>query len=272
MCCPELQRVLKPIYDLTRKGRPFHQGKEQQDSFIEIKCRLTKPPVLHMPNKAGRFHLYSDTNKFATRSALYQIQGGKPKLIVHASKRLPNAAKNYSIMDLELCELAINIASFVLLLKRVDFDAIVDHLALTHIIKSKVELATTRIKRLLELISSYSFNLYYMKGKDMILSDFLSQQRDDDSNPSEIIPISFNVYNILEENGNSGMHEKNEGKFLIQTCSQAKMSGTTLPEVHRVRKKLDPNMRPEKQHALPKKRSNRKATYRSGQSRIEKKT
>ena len=35
--------------------------------------------------------------------------------------------------------------------------------------------------------------------------------------------------------------------------SQAKMSGTTLPEVHRVRKKLDPNMRPEKQHALPKK-------------------
>ena len=31
------------------------------------------------------------------------------------------------------------------------------------------------------------------------------------------------------------------------------MSGTTFPEVHRVRKKLDPNMRPEKQHALPKK-------------------
>ena len=31
------------------------------------------------------------------------------------------------------------------------------------------------------------------------------------------------------------------------------MSGTTLPEVHRVRKKLDPNVRSEKQHALPKK-------------------
>ena len=35
--------------------------------------------------------------------------------------------------------------------------------------------------------------------------------------------------------------------------SQAKTSGTTLPEVHGVRKKLDPNVRPEKQHALPKK-------------------
>ena len=59
----------------------------------------------------------------------------------------------------------INIASFLHLLKRVDFDVIVDHLALTHIIKSKAEMATTRIKRLLELISSYSFNLYDMKGK-----------------------------------------------------------------------------------------------------------
>ena len=127
-----------------------------------------------MPNKTGIFHLYSDTSKFVTGSTLYQIQDGKPKLIASVSNRLPEAAKNYSITELELCGLAINIASFAHLLKRVDFDAIVDHLALTHIIKSKVEPATTRIKRLLELISSYSFNLYYMKGKDMILSDFLS--------------------------------------------------------------------------------------------------
>ena len=70
------------------------------------------------------------------------------------------------------------------LLKRVDFDAIVDHLFLTHIIKSKAEPTATRIKRLLELISSYSFNLYYIKGKDMALSNFLSRHKNDDSNPN----------------------------------------------------------------------------------------
>ena len=125
-------------------------------------------PVLCMPNKTGRFHLYSDTRKFATSSALYQIQNGKSKLTAYVSKRLPEAAKSCSITELELCGLAINIASFSHLLKRVDFDAIVDHLALTHIIKSKMELATTRIRRLLELLNSYSFNLYDMKGKDVI--------------------------------------------------------------------------------------------------------
>ena len=97
MFCPELQKLLKPIYDLTRKGKSFYWGKEQQDSFEEIKHRLIKPSVLHMPNKTGRFHLYSDTSKFATGSALYQIQSGKPKLIVYVSKRLPEAAKSYSI-------------------------------------------------------------------------------------------------------------------------------------------------------------------------------
>ena len=56
MFCPELQKLLKPIYDLTRKGRPFNWGKEQQDSFEEIKHRLMKLPVLHMPNKTGRFY------------------------------------------------------------------------------------------------------------------------------------------------------------------------------------------------------------------------
>ena len=30
MFCPELQKLLKPICDLTRKGRPFIWGKEQQ--------------------------------------------------------------------------------------------------------------------------------------------------------------------------------------------------------------------------------------------------
>ena len=39
-----------------------------------------------------------------------------------------------------------------------------------------------------------------MKGKDMILSDFLSRQTHDDSNPHEVIPISFNMYNTLYGN------------------------------------------------------------------------
>ena len=163
--CPELQKLLKPIYELTKKGRPFVWGGKQQKAFDKIESRLLKPPVLSMPDKRGRFLLYSDTSKYTTGSALYQVQNGKPKLIAYASKQMPESARNYSITELEMCGLAINIASFAHLLKRVDFDAIVDHLVIMHIMKSKMEPATNRIKRLLEVLSSYSFNLYYIMGK-----------------------------------------------------------------------------------------------------------
>ena len=63
-----------------------HMGGEQQIAFKEIKCRLIRLVVLHLPKSTGRFHLSSDTSKFVTGSALYQIQNGKPKLIAYASK------------------------------------------------------------------------------------------------------------------------------------------------------------------------------------------
>ena len=187
--CPELQKPLKPIYDLTRKGGQFIWGEEQQKAFDEIKYRLQR----HLLDRHGWFQLYSDTSKFATGSVLYQIQNGQPRLIAYASKRMPEAAKNYSITELEMCRLVMNIATFSHLLKKVDFDAVVDHLAITHIMRHKAEPATTRIKRLIELLGPYSFNLYYIKGRDMVLSDFLSRQKMDNSNPHEIIPISFHI-------------------------------------------------------------------------------
>ena len=140
-------------------------GREQQVAFEDIKSRLQNPPVLHLQDRKGRFQLYSDTSKFATGSVLHQVQNGQPNHIAYVSKRMPEAAKNYSITELEMQGLAINIVSFVHLLKKGDFDAVVDHLAITQIRKSKVAPVKPRINRLLELLSSYSFNLYYIKRR-----------------------------------------------------------------------------------------------------------
>ena len=64
----------------------------------------------------------------------------------------------------------------------------------------------------------------------MVLSYFLSRQKNDDSNPHETIPISFNTYKILNNN------YYNMEKYCIQMRSQARSSGIELPEVHGVRK------------------------------------
>ena len=167
---------------------------------------------------------------------------------------MPEAAKNYSITELEMCGLAMNITTFSHLLKKVDFNAVVDHLAITHIMRSKAEPVTTRIKRLLELLSPYSFNLYYIKGKDMLLSDFLSRQKMDDSNPHKLIPISFMLRSQVDNHFYQIDNEINQTKndrYLVQTRSQVKSSGIKLPEIHGTKKGLDPHVQPGKQRPFP---------------------
>ena len=147
-----------------------------------------------------------------------------------------------------------NIATFSHLLKKVDFDVVVHHLAITHIMRSKAEPSTTRIKRLLELLSPYSFNLYYIKGKDMVLSDFLSRQKSDDSNPHDLIPISFMLRNQIDDHFyqiHSRYNQPKTNRYFIQTRSQTKSSSIKIPEIHDANKGLDPHVQPGKQRPLP---------------------
>ena len=219
--CPDLQKLLKPIVELTRKDRSFMWEEAQEKAFNEVKLRLKNPPVLHLPRAEGRFILYSDTSIEGTGSSLWKIQEGKPKLIGYASKTLPEACSRYSVTD-----------------------AAVDHAAVAQIMKAKTEPATTRIMRLLDRLSAYSFNLYCVKGRDMILADYLSRHRHKDLDPSELIPIGFcclRTYRGLIDD------RKGEEIFSVKTRAGAKAIGESVGEVHGADKPLDPNYKPEHQ-------------------------
>ena len=128
------------------------------------------------------------------------MQEGKARLIGYISKTLPEARSRYSVTELEMTGLLVNMNLWKNLLKHIEFDAVVDHVAVAQIMKAKTEPATTRIMRLLDRLSVYSFNLYHIKGRDMILADYFSRNRSKDIDPSELIPISFccmDVYRSL---------------------------------------------------------------------------
>ena len=130
------------------------------------------------------------------------------------------------------------------LLKHREFDAAVDHVAVAQIMKAKTEPATTRIMRLLDRLSAYSFNLYYVKARDMILSDYLSRQRQKDLDPSELIPISFCCLKVYR----SFIDDRiGEDIFCIKTRSSVKASGEQVGEVHGANKPLDPKYKPKHQ-------------------------
>ena len=63
----------------------------------------------------------------------------------------------------------------------------------------------------------------------MILSDFLSRQLGDKSDPHQIIPISFNMKEVLRENCQNDV----KSIFMVQTRSQLKTKGVKAPAIQK---------------------------------------
>ena len=139
--------------------------------------------------------------------------------------------------------MAVNIHLWRHLLHRVEFDCAVDHRAIPYIMKAKTHPATTMIMRLLEILSGYALNLYFVKGKDMKICDFLSRIDVDKGDPGEVIPISFNSFAILSVVRKVTLSTAN--KLMITIRSSTKVAGATLLPVHGVQKQLDPALKPE---------------------------
>ena len=92
--CLELQKLLKPIYDLARKSRQFIWDEEQQNAFDVIERSLQKHQYYIYQIIKDSFIYIQILLNFSQEDTLYQIKNGKPKLIVYLSKRLLEAAQN----------------------------------------------------------------------------------------------------------------------------------------------------------------------------------
>ena len=189
---PKLQQTLIPIYNLTRKNTPFRWSSDCQKAFDTIKEQLASPPILTMPRLQGMYRLMSDTSRQAAGAALYQQQGTKYYLVGYNSKKLPKAALNYSVTELELTGMCINIYSFRQPLTNIYFQVFVDHSAITHIFNSTKMPPTRRIQRLIEHLLPFNFTVHFLNGNKMHIADILSRLAGKDLEPPDkIIPISF---------------------------------------------------------------------------------
>jgi hypothetical protein len=73
-------------------------SKEYEESFQELKRRLTTALVLTLPSGTEGFVVYSD----ASRKGLGCILMQHGKIIIYASRQLKTYEENYSVHDLEL--------------------------------------------------------------------------------------------------------------------------------------------------------------------------
>jgi len=69
---------------LTRKEVRFNWSKECEESFQELKKRLTSAPVLVLPSRTEGFMVYSDASRRGLGCVLMQ----HGKVIAYASRQL----------------------------------------------------------------------------------------------------------------------------------------------------------------------------------------
>ena len=90
--------ISSPLTKLTQKKEKFQWSLDCEKSFQELKDRLTKAPVLTLPEGTNGFVVYCDASRVGLGCVL--MQNGK--VIAYASRQLKVHEKNYPTHDLEL--------------------------------------------------------------------------------------------------------------------------------------------------------------------------
>ncbi|CAL8163282.1 unnamed protein product [Prunus armeniaca] len=101
--------IATPFTCLTRKGVKLKWSDESEESFNELKTRLTTASVLTLPDDSGNFVIYSD----ASRQGLGCVLMQHGRVIAYASRQLKKHELNYPTHDLELAS--------------VDYDCTIEH-------------------------------------------------------------------------------------------------------------------------------------------------
>ena len=102
--------------------------------------------------------------------------------------------RNYGAAELELTGLYINIHGFIHILKNRYFKILVDHKAIEYMKKAKHAPTTKRLTviDLLLKLQDFQFDLKYMQGTQMYISDALTQLYTEENHKiTDIIPLNF---------------------------------------------------------------------------------
>ena len=91
-------QIACPMTRLTRKGVSFDWNDKCEESFQELKKRLTTTPVLITPVSGEKYTVFCDASRVSLGCVLMQ-KGG---VVAYASRQLKKHEENYPTHDLEL--------------------------------------------------------------------------------------------------------------------------------------------------------------------------
>jgi hypothetical protein len=125
--------IASSLTKLTRKEVRFNWSKECEESFQELKRRLTSAPVLVLPSGTEGFMVYSDASRRGLGCVLMQ----HGKVIAYASRQLKPHEVNYPVHDLELAAVVFALRVWRHYLYGTQVQIFTDHKSLKYLMSQK---------------------------------------------------------------------------------------------------------------------------------------
>jgi ribonuclease HI len=163
-------KIAKPMTALLAKKVEFKWTPACQKSFETLKEKLTKAPVLILPDVHKSFSVYCDTSYTGLGCVLMQ----EGRVVAYSSWQLKIHEKNYPTHDLELAAVVHALKTWRHYLYGQKCDIYTDHKSLKYIV-TQSEL-NMRQQRWLELIEDYALEIHYHPGKANVVADALSRK------------------------------------------------------------------------------------------------
>ena len=154
-------------------------GPEQRRAFEKLKHRLTSSPVLTYPDfspGAGAFVLDTDASqRLGIGAVLSQVQSdGTKRVVAYGSRSLNEHERNYCATRLEMLALVTYVDHFRLYLAGCKFLLRTDHHSLKWLMSFPEP--EGQIKRWLERLQEYDFEVEHRPGKSHCNADAMSQK------------------------------------------------------------------------------------------------
>ena len=163
-------KLAAPLTKLTRKEKKFVWSETCQQSFDELKRKLTSAPVLTLPSGQDGYTMYCDASRQGLGCVLMQHEN----VIAYASRQLKKHEQNYLTHDLELAAVVFTLRIWRHYLYGVPCRIFTDHKSLQYLFTQK-EL-NMRQRRWVELIKDYECTIEYHPGKADVVADALSRK------------------------------------------------------------------------------------------------
>src|SRR3954463_12435497 len=163
-------KVAKPLTELLKKDKKFLWTPKCEESFQELKRRLTSVPILAPLDTKRDFEIYCD----ASRQGLGCILMQDRHVVAYASRQLCPHEENYPTHDLELAVVVHALKTWRHYLLGNHCEIYSDHQSLKYIF-TQPDLNLSQ-RRWIELIKDYDVGISYTPGKANVMADALSRK------------------------------------------------------------------------------------------------